>query len=260
MSFILGCKTNSIPIANLYENSKVKNIISYIDNDDLPDGERLTQIRLNNENEMFFPYINDFHTEKQTQRYYICGESGVGKTTFLVRLIFEFHKKYPKSKILFFSSKTQDENIDKMKFVERVEIDDDILTNQYTLPEITENSKPVLTIFDDIEDFPNKKITKEIDRLLNEILRNGRSYGIYCAYTHHQPSDYKATRNLIFEATHCVIFPKRSGKDAYNYFMEKKLNLNKKIIDKINGLKSNYVCIKKNIPKCVISDKYMLLA
>ena len=261
MSFVFGeLKKDNIPIATLYDNSKIKNIVSYIDSDKLPDDtEKLTQIRLNNPNETFFPYINDFKETNQTQRFFVSGESGVGKSFFIVKYILEFKKKYPKSKILFFSSKLQDENIDKLKFIERVNVDDDILTNPYTLAEIAENSKPCLVVFDDIEDYQSKKITKEIDRLLNEILRNGRSYGIYCIYTHHQPADYKATRNLCFEATHCVIFPKRAGKDAYNYFLEKKLNLNKKIVEKINGLKSNFVCIKKNIPKCVISDKYILL-
>lgn len=258
MSLEFGKKGENI-LANLYENSKLKNVISYIDEEKIPEGqEKLTQIRLNAENETFFPYINDFNTTKQTQRIYVCGESGVGKTTFLLKYLTEFHKKYPKSKILFFSSKMEDENIDKLNYVERVQIDEDILTNPYTLAEIAE-TKPCLTIFDDIEDFQTKKITKEIDRLLNEILRNGRSYGIYCIYTHHQPSDYKATRNLIFEATHCVIFPKRAGKDAYNYFLESKMNLRKKLVEKINGLKSNFVCIKKNIPKCIIADKYIIL-
>ena len=41
-----------------------------------------------------------------------------------------------KSKILFFSSKMEDENIDKLNYVERVQIDDDILTNPYTLAEL----------------------------------------------------------------------------------------------------------------------------
>ena len=170
-----------------------------------------------------------------------------------------FHNKYPKSKILLFSSKTKDAVIDNIKYVERVKIDEDIVENQYTLEELTKNKTPILTCFDDIEDFKTKKINKEIERLLNEILRNGRSFGIYCIYTHHQPNDYKATRNLVFEASHCVIYPKRCAKNSYDYFMEKKLNINKKNRDLINSLQSNYVCIKRDIPQAVIADKYILL-
>jgi len=260
MSLIFDTTDNSIPVANLYSKGKIKDTISYIDTEDLREDEKaLTKIRLNTDEDSFFPAITDFKRENMTNRWFISGESGCGKTSFLIRLINEFHKKYPKSKILFFSSKTEDKNIDSMPFIERVRINEDILTNPYTLSEMSAQSKPTLTVWDDIEDFPTRKITKEIERLLNEVLRNGRSFGIYAAYSHHQPADYIHTRNLLFEATHAVIFPKRAGKDAYNYFLEKKLNLNKKTITMINSLKSNFVCIKKNIPKCVIADKYILL-
>jgi hypothetical protein len=166
---------------------------------------------------------------------------------------------FAKSKILFFSSKKEDENIDKISFVERVKIDNDILTNPYTLAEISGTGKPSLCVFDDIEDFGNVKINKEIHRLLEEILRNGRSYGIYCVYTHHQPSEYKSTRNLIYEATQVVIFPSRCARNSYDYLMERKLNLPKKAINTINKLKSAFVCIKKKLPKAIIADKYLIL-
>ena len=96
-------------------------------------------------------------------------------------------------------------------------------------------------------------------RLRDEILRNGRSFGIYSIFVHHNPTDYKATRNQIFEANKVVIFPKRSGKGTYNYLMEKKLLLSKEHIDLINNLKSNFVCISKQVPKSIISDKYIIV-
>ena len=146
-----------------------------------------------------------------------------------------------------------------IKQIKRVPIDDDIFHNPYTLEEISSNSKPTLCIFDDIEDFPNKKINKEVERLRDEIMRNGRSYGIYSIFVHHNPTDYKATRNMIFEANKVVIFPKRSGKGTYNYLLDKKLLISKEQIDLINNLKSNFVCIVKQIPKCIIADKYLML-
>lgn len=257
MSLSLEKKPNCEELALLYKCDKIKEIIYF--NDDTNDKKNLLKIRLNNDDETFFPAINDFNTTQQTQKIYLCGESGCGKTTAIIAYIHNFHKKYPKSKILFFSSKNEDESIDKIPYIERVKIDDDILKNPYTLAEISANSKPSLTIFDDVEDFPNKKVTKEIDRLLNEIIRNGRSYGIYSCYTHHQPSDYHATRNLLYEATHVFTFPRRCAKNSYDYLYEKKLNLNKKAINTINNIKSQFVCIKKKIPKCIIADKYIIL-
>jgi len=165
MSLIFDTTDNSIPVANLYSKGKIKDTISYIDTEDLREDEKaLTKIRLNTDEDSFFPAITDFKRENMTNRWFISGESGCGKTSFLIRLINEFHKKYPKSKILFFSSKTEYKNIDSMPFIERVRINEDILTNPYTLSEMSAQSKPTLTVWDDIEDFPTRKITKEIER------------------------------------------------------------------------------------------------
>ena len=260
MSLSLTKVKDSLELAKFYINNKLNSVISYIDEDEIKEGdEKLTKIRLNQPNESFFPVINDYFKTEQTQRCYVCAESGAGKTTLIANYVREFHKQYPKAKIYLFSSKTECKVMDSMRFVERIHISDDILENPYTLAELSKNQKPCLTIFDDIEDFPNKKITKEVERLLNEILRNGRSFGIYSIYSSHQPSDYHRTRNQIFEATHIYTFPRRSGKDTYNYLYEKKLNLSKKTVNFINNSKSEFVCIKKNIPKVIISDKYILL-
>ena len=222
------------------------------------DVEGLDKIRINDET-YFFPTISDFEKEEQVDRVYICGESGCGKSSFIREYVFKFLEQYPKATILLFSSKTEDKQLDDIPKLIRVKIDDDIHANPYTLQEISSNSKPTLTIFDDIEDFPNKKINKEIERLRDEIMRNGRSMGIYSIFTHHNPTDYKATRNMIFEANKVVIFPRRSGKGTYNYLMDKKLLLHKDQIDMINTLKSSYVIVCKQIPKCIISNKYIML-
>ena len=261
MTLLLAPTAKSTPLANYYKNNKLSSIISYKDVQQNEDDEvkPLTKIRLNAEDERFFININDFKETNQRQAVYLCGMSGVGKTTTIIQYIKEFHAKYPKARILLFSSKSHDANLDTMSYVERIKITEDMLVNQMTLAEISARSKPVLTVWDDVEDFSTPKLTKEIERLLNEVLRNGRSYGIYAIYSHHQPCDYIRTRNLLFEATHVIIYPRRSGKEAYNYLMEKKLNLNKKTIEIINKTFSNYVCIKKSVPQVVISDKYILL-
>ena len=222
------------------------------------DEEGLDKLRLQ-DGSQFFPVIPDYEEDEQVDRVYVCGETGCGKSSFIREYVMKFLGMYPKATLLLFSSKKEDKCLDAIKQVKRVNIDEDILHNPYTLAEISSNTKPTLCIFDDIEDFPNKKINNEVARLRDEILRNGRSYGIYSIFVHHNPTDYKATRNMIFEANKVVIFPKRSGKGTYNYLLEKKLLISKEQIDLINNLKSNFVCIVKQIPKCIIADKYLML-
>jgi hypothetical protein len=241
-------------VANIYNpNNK---IIKQVFADEEENG--MDKMRINDET-YFFPAIPDFEKDDQVDRVYVCGETGSGKSTFIREYIMKFLKMYPKATLLLFSSKKEDKQLDDITTLKRVNIDDDIHANPYTLTEISSNSKPTLTVFDDCEDFPNKKINAEISRLRDEILRNGRSYGIYSIFVHHNPVDYKSTRNMIFEANKVVIFPRRSGKGTYNYLLEKKLLINKEQIDMINTLKSSFVCICKQIPKCIISNKYIIL-
>ena len=241
--------------ANIYtpDNEIIKSVFA-----DEEDESGMDKIRLNDETH-FFPAIPDFQEDEQVDRVYVCGETGCGKSSFIRDYVIHFLEQYPKATCLLFSSKTEDKQLDDIKKINRVVIDDDIYHNPYTLQEISGKTKPTLCIFDDIEDFKNKKINNEVARLRDEILRNGRSYGVYSIFVHHNPTDYKATRNMIFEANKVVIFPKRSGKGTYNYLMEKKLLLSKEYIDLINNLKSGFVCVSKQIPKCIISDKYIIV-
>jgi hypothetical protein len=241
-------------IADIYDDND--NVIQQVFYDE--DEEGLDKLRLQ-DNSSFFPVIPDFKEDEQVDRIYVCGETGCGKSSFIAEYVRHFLGQYPKATLLLFSSKKEDKCLDTFRQIRRVPIDDDIYHNPYTLQEISSNSKPTLCIFDDIEDFPNKKINKEVERLRDEIMRNGRSYGIYSIFVHHNPTDYKATRNMIFEANKVVIFPKRSGKGTYNYLLEKKLLISKEQIELVNNLKSSYVCIVKQIPKCIIADKYLML-
>jgi hypothetical protein len=175
MSLTLEQTEKSLQIADIYASSKICGGVYIEPEDNLSDDDKLlTKIRINTEENYFMPYINDFKETNQTQRIYIAGITGCGKSTFMCSYILAFRKKYPKSKILFFSSKMKDALIDEYSFIERVKISDDMLENPYSLEEMTQNKGPILTCFDDIEDFPNKKLNKEVERLLNEILRNGR--------------------------------------------------------------------------------------
>lgn len=260
MSLSLENYDKSQLIATINKNNKIKAGVYYIDEDNFDEElEPIKKIRINKPDEVLFPAVSDFKSTNQTDRIYISGPSGCGKTTWISQYIQAFHTKYPKSKVLLFSSKTNDAVLDKLAYIERVDITEDILADPYTLQEISGLSKPLLTIFDDVEDFPNKKITQAVGRLRDEIMRNGRSYGIYIVYVNHDPCNYKETKQQIFEASKVVIFPKKCGQGTYNYLLDKKLHLPKKIIEVIVNVKSQYVCINKALPQFILSDKYILL-
>ena len=258
MSLTFDNIKNALHIADICKNNKTIGQVNYINEDDV-EGQALTKIRLNNKDEAFFPKITEWtESNKQLDRIYICGTSGCGKSRWIRAYIQRFKIRYPKSKVLLFSSKLEDEMLDDLP-IERVKIDDEIHINPFTLEEIVAKSRPILAVFDDIEDFKTKKINAEVARLRDEIMRNGRSYGIYSVFVHHDPCSYRDTKHMLFECTKIVMFPKQCGRGTFNYLMESKLRLSKKIINMLNTLNSNYVCVNKGVPPYIISDKYIIL-
>lgn len=232
-----------------FETGKVKT------RDDISKGA--SKLKILHAKEYFFPQVTNFKDKEQNDRIYICGKSGSGKSFHFIRpYIIEYHSMYPKNKILLFSSKVKDRALDDLKYMSRVIVDDDLLENPIEITQL----EGTLCIFDDIEDFPKKTITKAVLKLLEELLRNGRSQNTFILYTHHQPTDYKNTRLMLHEATAIVIFPcaETGGQHDYDYLLDKYLpisELNKKII--IN-CRSKYVYISKSNPQIIISDKYIL--
>ncbi len=258
MSLSLEKTANSVPIANSFEDGK-KEFIYYVDRDDLPeDAQLLERIRLNNEKDYFFPLIKDFRNE-EANNIYVSGPAGIGKSLYIREYIKHFLKHYPKSKILLFSSKIKDKNLDDIKSIIRVNINDDMLLNRLTISEIAAKSTPVMTVFDDIEDFPSKKLNFEINRLCNEVIRNGRASHIFNLYVSHDPCNYSQTKLFIKEATQIVMMPYRANKTAYDLLMDKYLKLNKKTQNQLKNLKSRYVVINRGRPEFILSDKYIML-
>ena len=216
-----------------------------------------TKMRIMDKKESFFPAIHDWDEDNMNQRIYVTGKSGSGKSYHFIRPYIEhYHKKFPKNDVYLFSSKLEDPALDDLKYLKRVDIDEDILENPVDIRQL----KNSLLVFDDIEDFKHKKLTKEILRLLEEVLKNGRSMNIYCVYTHHQPTDYKNTRLQLFESTGIVIFPKSKvgGKHDYDYLLDKYIPLSKVNKNIIKNTDSKFVYITKTNPNIIISDKYIL--
>lgn len=244
-------------IADLKSDKQLLNNIHYSDD---KKGEK--EIFLNNNKMSFFPHITEYKKDdKQNDRIVVLAPSGAGKSSIIREYIINFHNHFKKSPILLFSSKLDDEKLDDLKYINRVVIPEDILENPITIKEITNDNKNIntLCVFDDIEDYPNAKINKAVHRLMEEILRLGRSYGIYCIISHHVVNDYRATKNMLYEATALFIFPSRTPKNTYTHLLKNKLMITPENMEIINNTKSNWVYISRQQPYQIISDNYILL-
>ena len=144
-----------------------------------------------------------FDTTQERSVFMICGMSGSGKSTYTAKLCKVYHNQYPDNKIILFSNKPSDPVFDRLAYVDRITITEDLLTDQITLNEL-ENS---LVIFDDVECTTNKDIDKELMRISDLILQQGRSYKTSFVYITHQSNNYKATRNILNECHSVTVFP-----------------------------------------------------
>jgi len=182
-----------------------------------------------------------FDMSVERQVFMITGMSGSGKSTYTSHLVKSYHKQYPKNRIILFSNKDSDPVFDKLKYLKRVIIDEDLIEDPITLHEL----KKTLVIFDDIEGNPSKKINIELDRLRDLILQQGRSYKCSFVYISHLANNYKQTRTILNEANAITVFPAMTTRYALKYLLEKYFGFDKRDIDKLVRLPSRWITIYK---------------
>jgi hypothetical protein len=220
----------------------------------------IKKIVLENDKHFILPIIKDF-SDDLNERIFICGKSGCGKTFNAIRpYIIQFKAKYPNSKIYFFSSKPHDKAIDDLPII-RCNVDNAFTEN---IPDIRTfcnvgAKPPNLIIFDDIQDYKKKSHNKAVQQLRDEILRNGRSLGLYIVYLWHKPADRKNTEIQIFESNAMFIFPKTSGNNDYDYMASHYLGLSNDKLTILKRAKSNYIYITRISPAVAISDNYIMI-
>lgn len=196
-----------------------------------------------------------FNKDEERKVIYISGMSGCGKSTFVSMMIDNYKRIFPDNRILFFSNKPTDPEIDKHEFVIRIELNEDIYNDPFTLDDL----KNSLVVFDDTEYIKDKEINIELDRLRDLILQQGRSYHISFCYISHQLNNYRQSRIILNETHLCVLFPQMTTTYSLKYLLEKYFGFTKHDVAKLKTLPSRWVAINK-MPPAVIHDKgvYMI--
>lgn len=196
-----------------------------------------------------------FNKDEERKVIYISGMSGCGKSTFVSMMIDNYKRIFPDNRILFFSNKPTDPEIDKHDFVIRIELNEDIYNDPFTLDDLRNS----LVVFDDTEYIKDKEINTELDRLRDLILQQGRSYHISFCYISHQLNNYRQSRIILNETHLCVLFPQMTTTYSLKYLLEKYFGFTKHDVAKLKTLPSRWVAINK-MPPAVIHDKgvYMI--
>jgi hypothetical protein len=193
--------------------------------------------------------IIDLTQERQV--FYITGMSGSGKSTYVNMLLDSYVKLYKgKRKIFLFSNKEWDNSYEN-KHITKIKLDEDLTMDPLTMDEL----KHSMVVFDDIEGVPNREIGRELDRLRDVILQQGRQYQISFCYVSHLANNYKQTRTILNETMCVVVFPYMTTAYSLKYLLEKYFGFDKKQIQKFQKINSRWVCLWKTPTICAMHQK-----
>ena len=240
-----------------------KNEISEYDYYDMMDKDMsIDELAKNNNNIHKEVYIYDdgkiepLPDFNNTQRIYISGPTGSGKSYYIRKWLQQYLKVYPKRKIYLFSDMLEDPALDDFKTLIRFHIDDNLIKKKPIRPEKFKNS---IVIFDDIDSIQNPKVYKAVLSLQNAILKTGRKLGITCIVTNHLMNNGIKTKEIYNECS-IIVFPTRgSNYYALNYALKKYLGMDSKQVKHISKLPTRMCTVFKDYPQFVLYEKGIYL-
>ena len=153
---------------------------------------------------------------------------------------------FPKNDVYIVSSLDKDEQLDKIKNVKRIKLDEKFYETPFT---IEEDFRDTLVVYDDTEMIANKLIQEKITNILNLILTTGRHTNTFAINTSHVTNGGHKTKLILLESHSVTLFLVTMGEKSLKYFLETSFGLGKKEIDKIKELDSRWwVTICRTMP------------
>jgi hypothetical protein len=185
------------------------------------------------------------------QLFYLFGSSGSGKSYFMKEIALNYKKMYPKREVYLISKLDSDKTLDSLKFIKRVKTDS-FLEEIPTAMEFSDS----LVLIDDYEGFEttDKQMYSIIIGLINDISSMGRHHNINICIANHLHSNFKATRLMLNEATHVVVYPSTAPMSALKYLLGHHCGLETKQINIIKKVPSRWICIHRHAPNYIISE------
>ena len=185
------------------------------------------------------------------QILYVSGASGSGKSYYASSYIKEYVKMFPKNDVYIVSSVDKDEQLDKIKNVKRIKLDEKFCDTGFSI----EDFRDSMVIYDDTETIANKIVQEKITNIMNLILTTGRHTNTFAINTSHATNGGHRTKLILLESHSVTLFLQTMGDRSLKYLLETSFGLGKKQIDKIRELDSRWITICRTIPVSVIHEK-----
>ena len=187
---------------------------------------------------------------------YICGSSGVGKSTFAATIMKEWREEFPKGEIYVFSRTDvkNDKAFKGIKKMSQIKIDEKLIEDPIDIE--SELSGNTLILFDDITTIQEKALKECVEKILADVMEVGRKMNIWVLATSHLiiPNEKKLARTLLNEAKKLVVFPKSGNVQQIKYALETYFGFSKKQINEFLKTDSRWLLFNKSYPQYVLSE------
>lgn len=197
---------------------------------------------------------------------YIVGQSGAGKTVFLVNYMIEYMTMFEGNQVFIFTGATANDPayarvLNNPRMQERITfatIGRELLDK----PLEAETFSNSLVIFDDTGAIEDKDVKKKIDSLRSRLCLVGRHKDVSVINTNHLESEFtdKSLKLAITESHFIVVFPRYGTEVGLNrllttwYGLPNKTKEDKAVVQQIKGVPSRWAYLRKGFPKYVLHE------
>jgi hypothetical protein len=203
--------------------------------------------------EIFFPgAAYSGQDNKQNDVIVITGKKGCGKSELAKFITYLYYKVYPKNRVIIFSGIKDLYNdlnyaikIDLKKVEE--EENEKSKTDFSGLPDASEFANS-LVLFDDCEHYPDQKVDRMLNQLINVLAQNGRNFNITLVVILHQLNKGFQSSTIIRESDALIVYPSSYDRNTFNTLINH-YGLDKDVVNKIYANKGEkFVLIRNSLP------------
>jgi len=188
-------------------------------------------------------------SDKKRDVFYIAGQSGSGKSYIAKQIASYYHKLFPDRGVYLISKLNEDATLDALKFLKRINIQS--LIDDYPELDEFENSCLIMDDFDTL----TGEAEKTVKKLIDDIAIMGRHTNTTMLCLSHYLTNYKATRLILNEATHIVVYPLSTSYHALHYLLKQYVGVDEEDLKRHRKLGSRWLMYKKGFPQYMISQK-----
>lgn len=199
------------------------------------------------------PYIE----KNQTQRLFVSGMSGSGKSMFIRSYIDTLRsmKGYKRNKVWMFTKNANEDPA--FKDLDNMEIVDTSDTEELFKVKYTQFEKCIV-VFDDWESGWDESVTNFFRQLMHQLLEFSRKQHVQIVVATHVTQQGPKTQKLIFECDTYILFHKNNF-NSVQKFLVSYMDYRQRDVRFVKYLPGRHIVVRKSSPTHLLCDKKILM-